>query len=207
MNPWDNFRFRMSDEQWLKVAAPLSLPEAARAEIDFAIEEFRLFEAGEKAYKPQRTKKKIERVQANSKALLTALAALDVDSVRELIISGRVLTDELFQPPYNSAHIGELKHLSLTLERLDIWFGAALKRVTRKPTRNPENLCEFVAHLGRILRNHTGKKLTRSNKSPIPLFVDNVANLASPNGVGPGSVDEALKSAIKKERVSEKAAT
>ena len=52
-------RFELSDEQWQTIATPVGLPDAARSQVEAAIELFRAFQDGARSYRPQGDEEKV----------------------------------------------------------------------------------------------------------------------------------------------------
>lgn len=199
MGEWDD-KFQMSDDEWRRANAPVRLPECARGEIDWAIGLFRTFQRAARARDPQGTKKSLARVQKRTRALLKTFDALDQESIQTMLLPSpkEAASKPFHSPSHLPAMIERLEALRGEIKSLDTWLDAALKRVSRKPTRSSDNLVWLVGRLDGILRRHRESGVTRSYKNKTTVeFVDNVVCIADPD-IGPGSVEEAIKAVVKK---------
>jgi hypothetical protein len=195
MSEPDRAEFELSDEQWQTIATPVSLPDAARSQVEWAIARFRDFEDSDSSYRPR---KALKRVQKKITKLLDALAALDAEALRAMRLDSSA-TGQLVHGLSTVRLLERLRNHADNIEQLGAWVDAAMKGVPRKSTRDSSNFHWLVGKLDDILYEHTQRHVSRSSKRDRDgpqRFVEAVAAVACP--ASGYSITEAIKAATKK---------
>ena len=178
---------------------------AAAAQIAEAIMWFRLCEDSDHAYQPQSTKDALEQAQKLGKAFVAAVDAFDGQAVAALLAARRSPSGS-HPALYPTALLREIEVMKGKIDQFTVWVDAAVEGIPPKPTRDASNLKWFVERFDNILTRHGPVRLSRSNKGKTNglLFVAEVVNIAFPGVFRPGSIDEAVKAAIRKRKSKSK---
>jgi hypothetical protein len=183
-------RFRLTDEQWRKIAELSGIPEAAEEARDYIETTIGIFRESE----------------ASELNLVTA------GEIRDLAERAQNLYDRLTKlievPSAYTALISEFEGQRRLSQVLDVLVGlpkwllvAAERRVEAdKPGPKAENVYWLVGNLDGIREQFTGEKITRSGKyDSSRKYITYVCKIADPE-IGNGTIDRAMKSRIKQSK-------
>lgn len=188
--------FKLTDQQWTSLSHPLGLPTAARAELQSTIDIFQKFRDSSAEQLPARTmKKQLNAISKDCDKLLRRLKGLDRRALRAMI--GDFDASSSTRARDGLDKFVDRQEQILALKR---WCDLTVKRAgTDKagPAAQAANLEWLVRGLGGVLARH--KSLPLRKTKPIISFVEEACQIAHPN-IGSGSIDEAMKSAMRANR-------
>jgi len=187
----------ITDDDWHAICAIIPLPKEARLEIDAKIGLYRLWETA-KGKPSTQVRKTLQRASRTASELTASIKDLGKPEWRQL---------DLLKPKH--VERSAIEFLSTVQDQIIIlneWCLASAMQIKRKRKTSTFPLRDFVQTLDDELLKHTGRNIKRSKKRTTDQserFVHMMCNVANPH-LGPGSVDEAMKSIIKSRRSSER---
>jgi hypothetical protein len=201
--------WRITDRQWRYIADPVNLPEKARRSVEFTIYMFRFFCLNEEARRQTPMKKrraKLKRAAQAGRDFIAAVSSLGFSEKETLRVFLPVNEMQEEESAERELVAVRLDTACSQVQRLVDWFDPTTGKIgpdrtagqiTLDQSRGKTLLFDLVQHLDRILLEHTGRQIRRSNKphQPIVQFVRAACKVFDPR-VGNGSIDEAMKAVI-----------
>jgi hypothetical protein len=191
--------FTVSDTQWTDIARYSGLPPDARLLIGKAIA---LFHEVEKArrYTSAQTRKQLRELRKETLTVYTKLSKVMANPHAHFALTVPIAEPGTRPEPRLQAQQKLESHLE-NLQRLATWFGLAEARVDgMKPGANRKsmNVHWLVGILDTILKEHTGRKISRSIKrhNTTQEYVSAVLKIADPK-IRRGTVGRAMQEQIK----------
>jgi hypothetical protein len=167
---------------------------------------FRFFYINEEAKRqtpPRKRPAKLKRAAQAGRDFITAVSSLDFSEKETLRIFLPVNEMQEEESAERELVAVRLDTACSQVQRLVDWLDQTTGKISPDQAADPDQsrgkslLFDFVQHLDRILLEHTGRQIRRSNKpeQPIVQFVRAACKVFDPR-VGHGSIDEAMKAVI-----------